>query len=208
MRWVEIETDVPGRLFVTRDSFLSDGYFMKGYGYSDENYAQIKALVQAFASFKSNLLRLSYRNAVSSWPTGEPLTVLVDVWNHGPNLTGAMMKLNISPEFEPLSPLDRRIPPLRSLDRTSFALQVVPRVDGDTSLMVGATASVPEGGSCEVIFAPLTLSVVPAIGSSQRSSAPEDDPMLRRLVAVFRDAKMPSEVESLAELARVNARAC
>jgi len=97
---------------------------------------------------------------------------------------------------------------LRSLDRTSFALQVVPRVDGDTSLMVGATASVPEGGSCEVIFAPLTLSVVPAIGSSQRSSAPEDDPMLRRLVAVFRDAKMPSEVESLPELARVNARAC
>jgi len=87
VRWVEIETDMPGRLFVTRDSFLSDGYFMKDYGYSDENYAQIKALIQAFASFKSNLLRLSYRNAVSSWPTGEPLTVLVDVWNHGPNLT-------------------------------------------------------------------------------------------------------------------------
>lgn len=208
VRWVEIETDMPGRLFVTRDSFLSDGYFMKGYGYSDENYAQIKALIQAFASFKYNLLRLSYRNAVSSWPTGEPLTVLVDVWNHGPNLTQATITLNISPEFEPLSPLERKIPPLRSLERTSFAFQVVPRVDGDTSLMIGATASLPEGRSCEVVFAPLTLSVVPAIGSSQRSCAPEDDPTLQRLVAVFRDAKMASEVESLPELARVDARAC
>ncbi|GEM_PF-1761383 len=208
VRWVEIETDMPGRLFVTRDSFLSDGYFMKGYGYSDENHAQIKALIQAFACFKSSLLRLSYRNAVNSWPTGEPLTVLVDVWNHGPDLTQAMMTLNISSEFEPLSPLDRKIPPLRSLERTSFAFQVVPRVDGDSSLMIDATASFPDGRSCEVVLAPLRLNVVPAIGSSQRSFAPEDDPALRRLVAVFRDAKMLSEVESLPELARIDARAC
>lgn len=208
VRWVEIETDAPGRLFVTRDSFLSDGYFMKGYGYSDENHAQIKALIQAFASFKSSLLRLSYRNVVNSWPTAEPLTILVDVWNHGPHLNQAMVTVNISPEFEPLSPLDRRIPPLRSLERTSFALQVVPRVDGDASLIVGATASLPEGRSCEVLFAPLRLSIVPAINSSQRSSAPQDDPTLRRLIAVFRDAKMAWEVESLPELARVDARAC
>jgi len=208
VRWVEIETDTLGRLLVTRDSFLSDGYFMKGYGYSSENQGQIQSLIQAFACFKSNLLRLSYRNVVNSWPTGEPLTVLVDVWNHGPDLSGAMLALNISPEFEPLSPLDRKIPPLRSLERTSFALQVIPRVDGDTSLMVGATALLAEGHSCEVVSDPLRLSIVPAIGSSQRSSAPEDDPTLRRLVSVFRDARMLSEVESLPELARVDARAC
>jgi hypothetical protein len=206
--WVEIETDMPGRLFVTRDAFLSDGYFMKGYGYSDDNLAQIKALIQAFACFKSNLLRMSYRNTVNSWPTGEPLTVLVDVWNHGPDLTQALITLNIGREFEPLSPLDRKIPPLRSLERASFALQVVPRVDGDMSLMIGATASLPEGRSCQVVFAPLRLSIVPAVGSSQRSSAPEDDPTLKRLVAVFRDAQMLSEVESLPELVRVDTRAC
>jgi len=200
--WVEIETDMPG------DAFLSDGYFMKGYGYSDDNLAQIKALIQAFACFKSNLLRMSYRNTVNSWPTGEPLTVLVDVWNHGPDLTQALITLNIGREFEPLGPLDRKIPPLRSLERASFALQVVPRVDGDMSLMIGATASLPEGRSCQVVFAPLRLSIVPAVGSSQRSSAPEDDPTLKRLVAVFRDAQMLSEVESLPELVRVDTRAC
>jgi hypothetical protein len=151
---------------------------------------------------------LSYRNIVNGWPTGEPFTVLVDVWNHGPDLPGAMLTLNISPEFEPLSPLDRKIPPLRSLKRTSFALQVVPRVDGDTSLIVCATAVLPQGQRCEVVSGSLCLNVVPAIGSSQRSSTPEDDPTLRRLITVFRDARMPSEVESLPEFARVDARAC
>jgi len=208
VRWIEIEKDTPGRLFVTRDSFLSDGYFMKGYGYSVENEREIRSLIRAFACFKYSLLRLSYRNIINSWPTGEPLTILVDVWNHGPDIPGATLALNISPEFEPLSPLDREIPRLRSLERTSFALQVVPRVDGDVSLLVGATASLPNRQACEVVPAPLRLTVVPAIGSPQRSSVPQDDPMLRRLVAVFRDARMPSEVESLPELARIDPRAC
>lgn len=193
---------------MTRDSFLSDGYFMKGYGYSAQNEREIHSLIRAFACFKSGLLRLSYRNIVNSWPTGEPLTVLIDVWNHGPHIPGARLALNISPEFEPLSPLDREIPGMGSLERTSFALQVVPRVDGDVSLIVNATASLSDGRACAVVAERLRLTVVPAIGSSQRSSVPEDDPTLRRRVAVFRDARMPSEVESLPELARVDARAC
>lgn len=208
VRWVEIAKDTVGRLFVTRDSFLSDGYFMKGYGWSSENQNEIQSLIRAFASFRAPLLRMSFRNAVNTWPTGEPLTVLVDVWNHGPEISGATLTLNVSPEFEPLSPLDREIRRLRSLERASFALQVVPRVDGDAPLVASATALLSDGRACDVVSAPLRLNIVPAIGSPQRSSVPEDDPTLRRLVTVFRDARMPSEVESLPELARVDARAC
>lgn len=208
VRWVEIETDMSGRLFVTCDSFLSDGYFMKGYGYSDYNQAQINALIQAFARFKSNILRLSYRNTINSWPTGEPLTVFIDVWNHGPDLDQTIMTLNIGREFEPLSPLDRRLPPLRSLEFASFALQVVPRVDGNVSLITNASAILSDGLSSEVVFDQQRVRVIPAVGRSQRSSVPEDDPTLRRLFAVFRDAKMLPEVESLPELAQVDVHAC
>lgn len=208
VRWVERATDTSGRLFVTRDSFLSDGYFMKGYGWSSENEGAIQSLIRAFASFKSGLLRLSYRNAITTWPTGEPLTVLVDVCNHGPDISGATLALNVGPEFEPLSPLDREIPRLRSLERASFALQVVPRVDGGASPVVRATAVLSDGRACALVSDPLRLNIVPAIGSPQRSSVPEDDATLGRLVAVFRDARMPSEIESLPELARLDARAC
>jgi len=208
VRWVEIPKDTSGRLFVTRDSFLSDGYFMKGYGWSSENQNQIQSLIRAFASFRAPLLRMSYRNAVNTWPTGEPLTVLVDVWNHGPDIPGATLTLNVSREFEPLSPLDREIRQLQSLDRASFALQVVPRVDGDAPLVASATALLPDGSACDVVSTPLLLNIVPSIGSPQRSSVPEDDPTLGRLVTVFRDASMSSEVELLPKLAQIDARAC
>jgi hypothetical protein len=208
VRWLEIAKETSGRLFVTCDSFLSDGYFMKGYGWSSENQNKIQSLIRAFASFKAPLLRMSYRNAVSTWPTGEPLTALVDVWNHGPDISGAMLTLNVSPEFEPLSPLDREIHRLRSLQRASFALQVVPRIDGDAPLVASAAALLSDRSACDVVSTPPSLNIVPAIGSPQRSSVPEDDSTLKRLVTVFRDARMPSEVESLPELARVDARAC
>lgn len=74
-------------------------------------------------------------------------------------------------------------------------------MDGDALLLVGATASLPDGQVCEVVPERLRLTVVPAIGSPKRSSVREDDPMLRRLVAVFRDAGMLSEIRSLPELA-------
>ena len=128
VRWVEIARDTPGRLFVTRDAFLSDGYFLRGYGYSEESQKEITALIQAFACFKYPLLRMSCRNAVSVWPTGEPLTVVIDVQNHGPQIAGATVLLSVSPDFEPLSPLERKLPGLRSLERCSFSLQLVPRL--------------------------------------------------------------------------------
>ncbi|MEJ5229962.1 MAG: DUF4145 domain-containing protein [Pseudothermotoga sp.] len=208
VRWIEIETDMPGRLFVTKDGFLSDGFFMKGYGYSEENHKQIRALIQSFACFKYNLLRIEFRNVVTTWPTGEPLTIIVDVWNHGPSLAEAMLTLNVSPEFEPVSPLDRRIPPLRTLDRAGFSFQVIPRADGILPLVTNALVSLSGKSGCEVVFDSPRISFVPAIGSPQQSLVPEDNPTLKRLIAVFRDTTMVSEIKSLLELAQIDVRAC
>ena len=209
--WEEIETDTPGRLFVTRDAFLSDGFFLEGYGFSSENQKQIQFLIEAFACFKTNLIRLSYRNVTQSWPTGEPLTIIVDVVNHGPNCGEVTLRMEIGPEFEAISPLERKIRSLQSLERTSFALQLVPRVDGSFPMVTGASASLENGSSCTVHSNQLALKVRPALDSSQRSSAPQDNETLSRLIEVFQvfhDANMRAEVEALPELARIDARSC
>lgn len=208
MHWKEIETSNLGRLFVTCDSFLSDGYFLEGYGFSAENQRELQFLIQDFASFKTNLIRLSYRNVVKSWPTGEPLTLLADVWNHGPDFRGGTLTVDIGSEFEPLSPLERELPALRSLECTSFALQLVPRVAGNFPMIIGTTVSLENGSPCTVDSSQLDINVVPALGSPQHSSVLQDDAVLSRLIEVFRNTDLASEVEPLPELARVDAKSC
>lgn len=208
IHWKEIKTDNLGRLFMTRDAFLSDGYFLESYGFSAENQRELQALIQEFASFKTNLIRLSYRNEVNSWPTGEPLTVLVDAWNHGPDFGGGTLTVDIGSEFEPLSSLERKLPPLRSLERTSFALQLVPRVDGDFPMITGTTVSLEDGSPCIVDSSQLNLSVVPALGSRQHSSVPQDNETLSRLIEVFRNTDLLRDVEPLPRLAEVDTNSC
>ena len=208
IHWDEIETNTNGRLFVTSDSFLSDGFFLEGYGFSSENQGKIRSLIQEFASFKTNLIRLSYRNEVNSWPTGEPLTVLIDAWNHGPDFGGGTLTVDIGSEFEPLSSLERKLPPLRSLKRTSFALQLVPRVDGDFPMITGTTVSLEDGSPCIVDSSQLNLSVVPALGSRQHSSVPQDNETLSRLIEVFRNTDLLRDVEPLPRLAEVDTNSC
>ena len=211
IHWKEIEADTPGRLFVTHDYFISDNYFLENYGFSLENHRKIQSLIQEFACFKTNLLRLAYRNVVRSWPTGEPLTIIIDVVNHGPNCGEVTLRMEIGPEFEAISPLERKIRSLQSLERTSFALQLVPRVDGSFPMVTGASASLENGSSCTVHSNQLALKVRPALDSSQRSSAPQDNETLSRLIEVFQafhDASMRAEVEALPELARIDARSC
>ena len=208
INWSEITTNTSGRLFVTHDAFLSDGFFLEGYGFSVENQRNIESLIKEFACFKANLIRLSYRNVVQSWPTGEPLTIVVDVSNHGPSFDEAILRIEIGPQFEALSPLERTIRSLQSLNRTSFAIQLVPREDGNFPMVVGASASLKDASSCEVHSEQLNLNVRPALGSSQRSSVPQDDETLSRLIRVFSDANMYTEVENLPELARIDVRSC
>ena len=149
---------------MTHDAFLSDGFFLEGYGFSVENQKKIESLIKEFACFKANFIRLSYRNVVESWPTGEPLTIVVDVSNHGPSFDEAILRIEIGPQFEVLSSLERTIRSLQSLERTSFAIQLVPREDGNFPMIVGASASMKDANSCEVHSTQLNLNVRPALG--------------------------------------------
>ena len=147
-------------------------------GFLLKNQAKIESLIKEFACFKTNLIRLSYRNVVQSWPTGEPLTIVVDLSNHGPSFDAAILRIEIGYQFEALSSLEKEIRSLQSLGRTSFAIQLVPREDGNFPMVVGASASLKDANSCKVHSSQLNLNVRPALGSSQRSSALQDDEML------------------------------
>ncbi|MHA1252137.1 MAG: hypothetical protein ACTSRP_19280, partial [Candidatus Helarchaeota archaeon] len=89
LEWEEIRRNEKGRLFVIRDAFLSDGFFMKSYGKTEENLMKIKNLIQEFSIFKYPLLSATIRNVVTIWPCHEPLSLIVEIKNHGPILENA-----------------------------------------------------------------------------------------------------------------------
>jgi len=209
VRWTEVPTDEPGRLFVTHDCFLSDGYFLEGYGYSPENEAQIRSLVRAFASYKTPRIRIMPRSAPTTWPTGEPLSVVVDVWNHGPTIAGSILVLDVGPELEPLSPLERRLPTLQTLQQATFSVQITPRVDGTFPLFRSARCLASDGSEVTAILHRTIITVLPGHGLSRRSSVMQDDPRLRKLVGMLRRAGISADViEVLPSLMQVDSRAC
>ena len=134
---------------------------------------------------------------MQSWLTGEPLTIIIDVVNHGPDCGEATLRIEIAPEFEALSPLVRKISPLKSFGRTSFALQLVPRVDGKFPMIINALVSLEDGTACTINTSQLDLEVMPALSSFQRSSVPQDNEILLRLREVLQDANMGSVTQNL-----------
>jgi len=206
--WEEITTNAKGRLFVTRDVWLSDGYFMDGYGKSDENSQTLANLVREFATFKYGLIRVSFKNQVSIWPAHEPISFVIELVNHGPHIDTALVNLELSDGFEPISPLERELSNLRTLSRTSFAFQVVPRVDGQFNQPFTATIT---AGNREKVFAHTvdwSLEIAPSYGGALRSHTKQDDVTLSRLLTVFRDTDLFSEVKTLPELVKVDTKAC
>ncbi len=206
--WIEVSTSAPGRLFVTRDCFLSDGYFMEGYGYTEENIARIRELVKEFSTFKYPLLSISFQNKIDSWPTQEPLTLVMDVWNHGPSLSQVTILMDIAPELEPLSPLERLIPSLQVFQRRSFAFQAIPHVDGEITFITDIQALLPNAQQCNVVWDLGKINIVPSFGSSQKSHVPEDDQYFSRLISVLRDDELVSEAKKLPSIMRADIDAC
>jgi len=206
--WEEITTDAKGRLFVTRDAWLSDGYFKDGYGKSDENSETLANLVHEFATFKYGLISVSFKNQVSIWPSHEPISFIIELVNHGPHIDTALVNLELSEGFEPVSPLERELSNLRTLSRTSFAFQVVPRVDGQFNQPFTPIITVGNGETVLAHIADWDLEIAPSYGGALRSHTKRDDVTLSRLLAVFRDTDLFNEVKILPELVKVDAKTC
>jgi hypothetical protein len=204
----EINTDTKGRLFVTRDAFLSDGYFMEGYGKSDENLSKIKSLINEFSSFKYPLLRAEIRNNPSIWLTHEPLSLIFDVINHGPTIDYAEISIAFPENFEPVGSIERVINNLGTLKKISFAFQVIPRTDGIYKNFVDIKIKLANGDFIPLYFQPIDIDITPSYGNALRKQNKQDDQSLSRLISISKQANLSEEVKVLPELMKLDARAC
>lgn len=204
----EINTSTKGRLFVTRDAFLSDGYFMEGYGKSEENLSKIKSLINDFSSFNYPLLRAEIRNNPSVWLTHEPLSLIVDIINHGPTIDYAEISIDFPDTFEPLGSLERIMNNLGTLKKISFAFQVIPRMDGYYDNFVNMKIKLANGDFILLYFQPIDIEITPSYGNALRKDNKQDDQSLSRLLSISKQTNLSKEVEVLPELMKVDARAC
>src|SRR5579884_2749466 len=206
--WEELSTNNSGRLFITEDHYISDCYFMDGYGRSDQNHQELTSLVRSFAVFKWPLLRVSIRNGVSTWPCHEPLSLIIDIHSHGPHLDAAQISFIFPESFEPVGPVDRDIPRLSTLGKTSVAIQLIPGVDGRFENLLSVEAISPSFGSL-VTQSPLQdIEILPSYGNMLRASASRDDHGLTALLGVYERLHDFPEVRILPGLVDIDPRAC
>ncbi len=206
--WNEIPTNNKGRLFVTRDAWLSDGYFMDGYGKSDENTETLTNLVREFSTFKYGLLRVSLRNQVTIWPCHEPISFVIEITNHGQQIESASVNIELDDRFEPISPLEREIFNLKTLSKTSFAFQVVPRIDGEFDQPFRTFVSISDRNQVATYMPNWGIEITPSYSSALRSHTKQDDATLSKLLTIFKDTALFSEVRVLPDLIKVDTRAC
>ncbi len=205
--WEEVQVKGKGRLLITDDSSISDGYFMPNYGKSDENTRVLGQLAREFSIFKHELLRVEFRNKVAIWPCHEPISFVIEITNHGPKIENATVSLELSEGFEPISPVERDISNLPTLSKTSFAFQVVPRIDGKHVQPIKVFVSA-NGNAFTSTMPEWSLEITPSFGSATRSHTKQDDNTLSRLLTIFKSTDLFDEVKTLPDLIKVDVKAC
>ena len=205
--WEEIRTDFNGRLFVASDAWLSDGYFMEKYGWTEENAQSLRSLAREFSLFNRKLLRVSFRNKIAFWPTHEPISFVVEIVNHGLPLERVSIELEISEGFEPLSPIERELPALSTSSKSSFGFQVIPRVDGAFLQPFRVKAYSADREEILVYAPEWRLEIAPSM-SALRTYTKQDDAAFSKLFSVFEGTDLAEHVKTLPALAQIDIRAC
>lgn len=203
--WEEVETS-EGRLFITEDSFVSDAYFMDGYGKSDSNTAAVCALADAFSTHSVPLVHVSWENQLSQWVCNEPYTFHLRVRNLGPTLETVSIELEIPNDAEPMSTLTFQIPALAPLRPVSLAVQVEFRNAGEV-LPIQKVSARNGGGSVATSLDCRTLEVVPSTRGLALKHASHDSSDFSRFLAVAKAAGGIVDLENIQELAKIDVEA-
>lgn len=206
--WEEIPTTTNGRLFVVRDAFISDAYFMDDYGSTPENDQKIQRLVYELAKFKKPLIRCEVRNSITSWPAQEPLNIVIDLYNHGDTLSNVELSVSIDDSFEPLSPTERVFPVLKTLTRASFVLEVLPQSDGLFSSPINVIAKYQKEEIPVITDPRWTIEILPGHAGAYRDFTKKDDPSFSGLMSVTTKESILQDIRLIIDLARVDAQAC
>jgi hypothetical protein len=198
--WKVIETNTRGKLIITQDSFLSDGYFFKGYGKSEINQVEIDGITEEFRRFKYNLVDVNLQEESLTWICNEPIEYILTLTNHGPLIDDFTFTVNINEDFEPLSTLEFKIKNFPSLGRRSIAIKCIPRVIGKFDNIIEVNSNIAE----------INLNTKPCIVIKPNSYQKEkdllltDDKGLSYLINEYEKFGEVSRVVKIRELMRID----
>lgn len=209
--WRELEHQEPGRLFVTLDAFLSDGYFLDGYGKLQENDLQIEGLVSAFSNFKRPLLGLDVPNGIACWPNREPFQFVTTLINHGPALSDVRIVFENPPELELAGAPDRFFPVIEQHSKHKLVVRVVTKREGLLINPLSVKAALIKSGSKEMLEVAVrdhSLLVAPPVGLFSDSGSYEDSAGFTKLLATIQGTGLEPDFAIIPVLARVDIPSC
>ncbi len=130
--WWEEVPRPKGKLFVTNDGFLSDGFFMEDYGKSESNSQKITSLIRHFAAKQKPLLLAVAESPGTHWLCHEPLTLTLLVKNFGPALANATLAISLDSSCEPTTATEVGLPRMEPLAEVTVAFQFIPALGSNS----------------------------------------------------------------------------
>lgn len=204
--WEEVST-AKGRLFITEDSFVSDAYFMRGYGQTEENTHRLSRLADAFATQRSTHIHFSWGNPVPSWVCYEPYTLHLKARNMGAATEGLIVEIAIPTDAVTMSTLVFATPSLSPLAAISLAMQIEFRNAGEFKPVMSAAALGKANVTVSTSIDCQTLEVVPSVRGLALQHAPQDTKDFSRFLAVAKAVGSIVDLENIQKLASVDVEA-
>ncbi len=205
--WWEEVPRPKGKLFITSDGFLSDGFFMENYGRSESNSKQIASLIRSFAERRQPLLLAVAESPGTHWLCHEPLTLSLHVKNFGPALADATLSISLDSSCEPTTATEVGLPRMEPLAEVTVAFQFIPRV-GKQLNPICSVAVQCSGRSIEVFPVMRTLDVIASLKTMISTQGVADDADYSRLTTIVAKTPYLAELRNFAQLARVDVEAC
>ena len=204
--WEEVQVPA-GRLFVSEDGFLSDGYFFDNYGYSELNYEKIVELGSTYSIQRNNLLLATYESPPQTWLCHEPLTINIRLRNFGPDLANVRVSFVVNAAYEACASLEFNLPPMQTSAEVTLTTQVIPRCVG-TARPIEKLRAWSKQNEVE-IHAELPIVIISgSIRAAALSSAPQDTNNLSFLTEIMSKTPVSNDLQKIIALSVVDLDAC
>jgi len=207
VEWEEIPTNYTGKLFVTKDSYLSDGFFKDKYGKTEENSKRICTLIQEFSIFKYAFLSIVPQQNILIWPCNEPYQMTYRIINHGISLTNVKMHLEINESFEPISPTERVIT-ISSADEIDIPIAFIPRSIISNVEPVKFLALNQENEPVLTYENKFSISISSNYLSKIEEQSIQDNNKFEKLLKTFEGNENYAELEKISQLIKVDINSC
>jgi len=202
--WIEIKNKYRGRLFFTKDSHISDGFFKDGYGKNEYNYSSIHSLALNFSIFKYPLLRIEPEFEITHWSCNEPLQIRYKVYNHGPNIYNLTLLLSIDYSLEPLDALERNIT-LKTGQSITIPINIIPRSIAKNIIPCNFSTN---KNDIVIIQTNYSLDILPNFFKQKESQLKKDTVTFDKLIKVFKNTPHYHEIKKISELMKIDINVC